>query len=125
MMKHGSLGATDVTGFGLLGHAANLSSNQTSSICIEINKLPIIGKMAEVDRHLGGMFRLEKGLSAETSGGLFLALESEEKAKIFIREMEEREGEKAWIVGKVVERDTAKHPKNTAYIVENPEIIQV
>ena len=32
MHKHGARAATDVTGFGILGHAANLAKNQKEQV---------------------------------------------------------------------------------------------
>jgi selenide,water dikinase len=42
MQKHGAHAATDVTGFGILGHAANLASNQKEDVSFVIHTLPII-----------------------------------------------------------------------------------
>jgi selenide,water dikinase len=46
MMKHQSHGATDITGFGLLGHAQNLAKvQQIEPLDFVIHTLPIIDKM--------------------------------------------------------------------------------
>jgi len=50
-----------------------------------------------------GIFKLLDGLSAETSGGLLIAL-PEDKAKAFCEEIEQLDGYPAWIIGKVVDR---------------------
>ena len=41
MHKHSSKACTDVTGFGLLGHASYLAQAQKNSIKFVINKFPI------------------------------------------------------------------------------------
>lgn len=70
MHKHNAHGCTDVTGFGLLGHAENLAKIQKNEVCFIIHNLPIISKMAAVSKACksDGMFNLLKGTSAETSG---------------------------------------------------------
>ena len=60
--------ATDVTGFGLLGHAENLSEAQTQKVQFVINSLPILKGARQLDQALQSMFQLEAGRSAETSG---------------------------------------------------------
>lgn len=42
MVRFGANGATDITGFGLLGHANNLAAVQKAEVSIEIRKMPII-----------------------------------------------------------------------------------
>lgn len=68
MHKYEAHGATDVTGFGLLGHAQNLAKAQKNEVSFSIHNLPIISKMAAVARACGTMFGLIQGYSAETSG---------------------------------------------------------
>jgi len=68
MHKYGAHGATDVTGFGILGHAKNLASVQKNAVDFVIQKLPIIAKMASVAQACGINFSLLQGYSAETSG---------------------------------------------------------
>ena len=36
----GAHGATDVTGFGILGHVRNLARSQKASVCFKIHTLP-------------------------------------------------------------------------------------
>lgn len=120
MRKHGAHGATDVTGFGLLGHANNLASNQVEEVSFVIHTLPIIKGMIEADTKLKQMFKLKAGYSAETSGGLFVAM-SKESAEKFVCEIKQLEGD-AWIVGDVV---PAKDKNRTATIVDEPTILAV
>ena len=68
------------SGFGILGHAQNLASNQKNEVSFVIHNLPIIAKMAGVAKACGNMFQLLQGSSAETSGGLLIALPREQAA---------------------------------------------
>lgn len=67
MVKYGAHGATDVTGFGILGHTDNLAKVQKQPVDLIIHNLPVIAKMAAVAK-LTGKFGLLQGTSAETSG---------------------------------------------------------
>ena len=73
MHKYNAHGATDVTGFGLLGHAKNLARIQKNEVGFVIHNLPVIAKMAAVSKACGNLFGLLQGNSAETSG-LYLFL---------------------------------------------------
>jgi len=68
MHTFNSHGATDVTGFGLLGHAQNLVKQQQNDVNFVIHNLPCIAKMAAIAKACGNMFGLLQGTSAETSG---------------------------------------------------------
>merc|ERR1719245_201096 len=72
MHKYKAGAATDVTGFGILGHAKNLAENQIQEVSFTIHMLPIIKNMVKVAKSVGNMFQLLQGYSAETSGGLLL-----------------------------------------------------
>ena len=75
--------ATDVTGFGLLGHAENLSGAQRQKVQFVIKSLPILKGARQLDQALGAMFQLLAGRSAETSGEL-LALWINSKWYFFV-----------------------------------------
>ena len=119
MHKHGAHGATDVTGFGFLGHARNLAEHQAAPVSIELHTLPIVAGMLAVDAALSGNYRLALGLSAETSGGLLVALPSEAAAAAFIADIVAADGQPAWVVGRVV------HGDRTARIVEGATLLEV
>ena len=68
MHKYNAHGATDITGFGILGHANNLAKIQKNEVGFVIHNLPVIAKMAAVSKACGNMFGLLQGHSAETSG---------------------------------------------------------
>ena len=101
MVKHHAHAGTDVTGFGILGHAQNLMDNQEAAVGMEIHTLPCIANTAKIEQSGVLDFRLLKGYSAETSGGLMICM-PEEDAIAYCRELEELDGEPSWIIGKVV-----------------------
>jgi selenide,water dikinase len=121
MHKYGAHAATDVTGFGLIGHARNLAKNQKSKVHFIIHTLPLIQYMDQIDT-LFGIWNLLAGLSAETSGGLLIALE-EDKAKSFCSELEELDHQPAWIIGKVI--DSQEGTENEATIIPNKTIVYI
>lgn len=98
MKKYNSHGATDITGFGFLGHAKNLVEAQKKDLTFCIHSLPIIGFTDVINNNVYD-YGLIEGYSAETSGGILLSLEKS-KSKLFIDEMH-LNGEDAWEVGYV------------------------
>jgi len=62
--------ATDVTGFGLIGHAQEMA--ERSNVKIVIEQIPVINHCIEISNILG--YGLEKGVSAETAGGMLLSI---------------------------------------------------
>jgi selenide,water dikinase len=118
MHTHGAHAATDVTGFGILGHAENLAKSQNASVDIELHTLPVLEGMAAVDAAVGNMFKLVAGYSAETSGGLMLCI-PEANAQAFIDELTARDGEAAWVIGRVVEGS------NTARVLPGVTVLDV
>lgn len=74
MHKYEAHAATDVTGFGILGHARNLARNQKAEVAFVIHTLPILANMVKVYEACGVNFKLLDGFSAETSGELFFPL---------------------------------------------------
>jgi selenide,water dikinase len=120
MHKYKAHAATDVTGFGLMGHSLNLAQNQKANVDFEIDVLPVIRHTDKVSLHLQ-RFRLLQGYSAETSGGILVAV-SKEHAEAFIQELVEIDQKPAWIIGRVVK---AEGPKNQSRIMENFRVIEV
>jgi len=121
MHKFHAHACTDITGFGLLGHATNLAQNQKANVDFEIHTLPVINKMETVADKFP-YFKLRGGYSAETSGGLFIAL-PEEVADDFIKELTSLDNQPSWKIGKVVAAcDTSK---NQSRILENYQVISV
>jgi len=118
MHKYHAHGATDVTGFGLLGHAQNLAKNQKNEVSFVIHNLPVIAKMTAVAKACGTMFQLLQGGCPETSGGLLICL-PREQAAAYCKEIEKQEGYQAWIIG-IVEKGN-----RTARIIDKPRVIEV
>jgi selenide, water dikinase len=122
MHKYGAHAATDVTGFGLLGHADNLAKFQTANVQMVIHTLPIIEKVPKIAGVLDRTSKLLAGKAVETSGGLLVALPAT-AAQEFCDEYRQISEEKleAWIVGRV---DAANESKR-ATIVDQPTVIEV
>lgn len=133
MHKFNAHAATDITGFGILGHARNLAQQQRSEVAFVIHNLPILAKMAAVSKACGNLFGLLQGTSSETSGGLLICLPREQAAR-FCAEMKASrqgpgagvpgpeaggEGQQAWIIG-IVEKGN-----RCARIIDKPRIIEV
>lgn len=118
MHKYNAHGATDITGFGLLGHAQTLASHQKNEVSFVIHNLPVIAKMAAVAKACGNMFQLLQGHSAETSGGLLICL-PREQAAAYCKDIEKQEGYQAWIIG-IVEKGN-----RSARIIDKPRVIEV
>ena len=68
MHKYSAHAATDITGFGILGHAKNLAKNQRANVDFLIHTLPVIKNMVKIFSASGINFKLTEGYSAETSG---------------------------------------------------------
>ncbi|NXF42350.1 SPS1 dikinase, partial [Nyctibius bracteatus] len=68
MRAFGAHAATDVTGFGIVGHARALAAQQRHEVAFVIHNLPVIAKMAAVSKACGARFGLLQGTAPETSG---------------------------------------------------------
>ncbi len=108
MQKYGVTGATDVTGFGLLGHATKMAQASHTTIQIEANNLPLFPQVEELLSMgciPGAAFRnlefvkpnIEVGDScpttrkmamadAQTSGGLLMGVDAD-KAEEMLQEL--------------------------------------
>lgn len=118
MLKHAAHAGTDVTGFGILGHAQNLAENQVAEVGVELHTLPCLNGSMDVNDKVFN-FRLRAGYSAETSGGLMVCL-PEENAEAYCKELEALDGSPAWVIGRVV-----ASPERKACIVDNVEILEI
>lgn len=118
MKKYDCHGCTDVTGFGILGHAQNLASVQKQSVDLIIDTLPIIRDIPEIVNLTGKFRKLYDGTSAETSGGLLMCIPASQ-AESLMRELDEIDGYPSWVVGRVVEGS------RRAIITENVQILEV
>ena len=126
MNKYNVKSATDITGFGLMGHAYKMAL--ASGVCIEINasKLPLFNKSYEVidmgcipgaaftnmryvgDNILAGSdvdYNLKMlSFDPQTSGGLFICIDKN-NAENMLADLWREGVENAAIIGKVCKRD--------------------
>lgn len=118
MLKYGAHACTDVTGFGILGHAQNLSENQVEAVGLRLHTLPCIRGTPVINDNVLN-FRLTVGYSAETSGGLMVCLDPA-AAELFCQELKSIDGCESWIIGEVV---TSEERRST--LVDNVRILEV
>lgn len=120
----GATGATDITGFGLLGHASEMVAASGAGLTIRSQDLPLLlgaRALAELGGWSGGMGRNRRYLEevfgqlridpavpdamvnllceSETSGGLLFAVDGARAAAV--REGFARAGEPVWEIGEV------------------------
>jgi selenide,water dikinase len=114
MQEAAAHAATDVTGFGLLGHAGNVAT--LSCVDIIINKVPVVRGTLELASFFG--HKLVQGFGAETAGGMlvFVAPEKEER---FVERLGEQ-GLPCWPVGYVAK----PNDEPSARLAENVEYIE-
>jgi selenide,water dikinase len=123
---------TDVTGYGLAGHACEMAEGAGLTFAIEVRKLPVIEgaeplavpryytRASKTNREfLQGRLRTEPGIDplrlefafdAQTSGGLLIAIAAD-RVSLLIQQLRDRGASAAAIVGRVEERsgDIAIH----------------
>ena len=123
---------TDVTGYGLAGHACEMAEGAGLTFAIEVSKLPVIEgaeplavpryytRASKTNREfLQGRLRTEPGVDplrlefafdAQTSGGLLIAIAADHVA-LLIQQLRDRGASAAAIVGRVEKRsgDIAIH----------------
>ena len=124
MLSAGASAATDVTGFGLVGHARELADASGVTLEIAVLDVPLIeGALSAIEKGLapGGLFSNQHYYTAfvesrtradgrtvelmydpQTSGGLLVAL-PEGSLSAFDDALSARGGE-SWVIGRVVER---------------------
>lgn len=123
MVSLGAHAATDITGFGLIGHACEMAENSGVSIELYSDKVPFIGEALE----FGGQGLIPEGMFAnwefraamvessqvdeelinilydpQTSGGLLISVSPEKADEMLARIRKAGDGEAA-IVGQVVD----------------------
>lgn len=116
MHKYEAHAATDVTGFGLVGHAENLLLFQEEKLDFVIDSLPVIKHVKKIAELLNRHQKLYNGRMVETSGGLLICLPSNNAQK-FCDEFESTARSGCWIVGRV-EQGTGKVLTDNLTIVE-------
>lgn len=127
MLRYGVKAATDVTGFGLIGHARNIAKASNVGVKIYTDKLPYIDGVKELLDNgciAGAIFRnlkylgddlisetslVNKYLSAspESSGGLLIAID-ENLADQLVLDLRKEGHSKASIIGELVEDKECK-----------------
>jgi selenide,water dikinase len=94
MQKYECHGSTDMTGFGIRGHAQNLVNVQKNQVSFEITSLPVFAGTEKVNKEIYN-FKLFEGYSAETSGGLFIIIPAA-NADAYMKELLEVYGQSCW-----------------------------
>lgn len=115
MHKYEAHAATDVTGFGLVGHAENLLQFQEQSLDFVITTLPVIKHVKKIAEVLNRHQKLNSGRMVETSGGLFVVLPSK-NAQNFCDDFTKTSGNGCWIVGQVVSGSGKVLTKNSQIV---------
>jgi len=128
MQKHGVRGATDITGFGLAGHALKMARGSGVTIRLNMGSVPLLDGtyiLAEQGCIPGAAFRnleyteretlFEGGLDynlkmiahdAQTSGGLLMAV-AEERAGALLADLHYSDHQEAAIIGRVEKKGEA------------------
>jgi selenide,water dikinase len=122
----GATGATDITGFGLLGHAGEMVKASGAGIAIAASRLPLLAgarELAEAGHFSGGMKRNRRHVDgvfgeslqidpdvpgvlasllaeSETSGGLLFSVTADRARGVL--DAFRRRGEGCWEIGEVV-----------------------
>ena len=144
MVKHGAHACTDVTGFGLAGHLAEMARGSGVTARIDLSRLPVFGAVrACIANEIvpGGIERNQEYAMAwvrvegpgadentpdlailydpQTSGGLLVAL-PKKNARAYVDEMKSRGHAATAIIGEIVTR--AKHDGEGKVVVTNTEL---
>ncbi len=123
MVSLGAHACTDITGFGLIGHACEMAENSGVAIELYLDKVPFIREVMqfaqmglipegmyaneEFRAHMVEDSQADEDLMAilyapQTSGGLFIAV-SPEKADKMVEQIRQAGDEQAAIVGQVID----------------------
>jgi selenide,water dikinase len=124
MIEFGATAATDVTGFGLMGHLLEMLDDSTSAV-LEFNRIPLLEEaieLAEKGVYAGGSKRNLEGFTArvsteglseaevkvlfdaQTSGGLLMAVEPQFSMPM-LQSLHSRGVRDAAVIGRIVEGD--------------------
>ena len=128
MVEAGAHAATDITGFGLAGHAYEMAEGSHTTIVIELSRLPLLpgaerlarkpyltrasatnaGYVAPGLRIEGepDAMRLEFFYDAQTSGGLLISVPAD-RAEALVAAVRARAGTSACVIGEVRQRGDA------------------
>lgn len=125
MLEVGVHAATDVTGFGLAGHAYEMALGSGTSLTIRLSQLPLIPgvealvakkyftRASKTNReYVAADLRVEEGadpvrleliFDAQTSGGLLISVPAD-RAEMLVRKARERGAASACVIGEVTQR---------------------
>jgi selenide,water dikinase len=128
MIEAGAHAATDITGFGLAGHAYEMAEGSGTTLVIELDRLPLLPGARDLAhkpfltrasatnaayvtpglRQEGRLdtVRLEFFFDAQTSGGLLISV-PEARATSLVANLQARGNAAACVVGEVIERHGA------------------
>lgn len=124
MRKYGAHAATDVTGFGILGHARNLGAAQDENVFLELSLLPTMTGAVKASKLMEDKFKLFQGLSAETSGGLLVALPSLDVAEAYLAELRSLDNvTDGWVIGRA--RQRTEHDVEYANLTSSVTFVDV
>lgn len=113
ILEVGADAATDVTGFGILGHVLNMA--EQSGVSIQIDSLPVIKWAPKIAEILG--YPLLEGKAAETAGGLLVSL-PEDKVDRLLKALKRRSCE-GYEIGVV------RKGHGTAFLSKDVNVIEV
>lgn len=133
MQKIGVNSCTDITGFGLIGHAYEMAAGSEVALEIDSNKIPIMNKVKDLVKEYclpSGAYSNEKHFEKwvsfseriddvtrltffdpQTSGGLLISV-NKDKADELLKNINDRSEIKAEIIGRVVESNENNKPIN-------------
>jgi selenide, water dikinase len=94
------------------------------SVRFVIHTLPVLARMAACDAALGHNWRLAQGLSAETSGGLLVALPPEQAAA-YAAAVAAADGRPAWVIGTVEAGPPGLAEVDAAVIAPDAAVVEV
>jgi selenide,water dikinase len=126
MIEVGAHAATDVTGFGLAGHGLEMAEGSSTTLLIELSRLPLlpgaeklahkpfltrasatnaayVAPLLRIERKLDPV-RVEFFYDAQTSGGLLISVAAD-RAERLVEEVRRRGAEAACIIGEVLPRE--------------------
>ena len=124
----GAHAATDVTGFGLAGHATELATASQVTVVLHVDQFPElpgaldayaariqdprqsleprVSRVGDADRGSVDRERLELAFDAQTSGGLLISVPPDQAAAV-VRQVQDSGGAAAIVIGEVLERQDA------------------
>jgi selenide,water dikinase len=123
--KAGARAATDITGFGLAVHAAEMAQASGVTIALELDKIPVIDgaselvekgfktRASETNREFAetlmtvegepNPLRMELAFDAQTSGGLLISVQPDQADQL-VEDAQQAGASSACIVGAVIEK---------------------